>query len=397
MERQAAAARASGLRMQGRPTTNPAAMQGRLNAVPPRSGPPPVTTPPVAAQPQKGPQPPVVPRTGVQQPVHPAGPINPAAANATPNPSGAPIGVNPATGEPELKFKDYWRLAPQDRPYFFTWNNTPLDKACHDFEEMSGLSMMNLNVIDQAKNKTVSFQSSKLMTYDEALTRFDEILFPLNFWVVHRENFLVIDQLTEWYRKIPPERMYMSLESYRKDKLPPWEVASVMYIPKFRPAELLQGRAMDVVPINGARATLVSASNRIELSGFVYWMERQLAVIESEDIKEFSTDQPDRENVFAAIMRPRGRVAPSAGHDPQPRRRERPGSCRAAPAASTEYSGPAAMPENPGQHHLFADGHPGERPAQQLVVKANEVNHKLVQEYLEKYIDLPCIRRTRGR
>ena len=134
---------------------------------------------------------------------------------------------DPQTKGPDLKKLQpgWWRLSPEERQYFFSWKDTPFVSACADLEEMSGLSMMGLNLIDAGGLKPITFQSVKLMSFDEALTTFNKIIYEspgYGYWVLRRDGYLVIRALTEWYRHIPPERMYNSVEDYRKAKLPMW-------------------------------------------------------------------------------------------------------------------------------------------------------------------------------
>ena len=42
------------------------------------------------------------------------------------------------------------------------------------------------------------------MTFDDALTVVNTILFDRNYWIVEREHFLEMRNLPEWYHRIPP-------------------------------------------------------------------------------------------------------------------------------------------------------------------------------------------------
>lgn len=302
------------------------------------------------------------------------------------------VSMNPSTGQPQFNLKDMWRLSKDERPYVITWDNTPLDKVLKDIEQMSGESFLSGAVLDPAtKAKTITFSSNGILNFDDMLTKVDQILFGMmpGYWIVSRDNYLMLDQLTEWYRKIPPSRMYSSVESYRKDKLPKWEVASLMYEPKYRQANDLANLAVDIVPVNGARASLVEGSGRIALKGFVYFIDQQIAVLEKEDVPANQTDgrviktyelkyttTADASRLLQALL-------PNSSGDnggnpnmPRPPRPQVPG----APPVAEGVGGRSTFSNVDIQENTRLN---------QLTITANEQKHKLVSEYLEKYIDLP--------
>ena len=89
--------------------------------------------------------------------------------------------------------------------------------------------------------------------FDEALLLVNHLIEDKGYWIVHRDQCLEIRQLTDWYRRIPPDHMFTSEEVYRKANLPRWEVASVVYQPLHASAKMLADRAFDQVPDNTAR------------------------------------------------------------------------------------------------------------------------------------------------
>jgi biotin carboxyl carrier protein len=101
--------------------------------------------------------------------------------------------------------------------------------------------------------------------------------------MVRREDFLDLKRITEFYREIPPANLHTSVEAYRKADLPGWEVASVLYEPKVHPAESLAYLAMDSIPDNLARAKGAFDGRRLELQGTVYYINRQLELLERMD------------------------------------------------------------------------------------------------------------------
>jgi len=138
------------------------------------------------------------------------------------------------------------------------------------------------------------------MSFDEALLLFDRLIEMDGYWMVRREDFLDIKRITDWYRNILPQDVFTSVEAYRKADLPGWEVASLLYEPKAQPAEVLAGQAMDSVPDNMARAAVAYDGRRVELKGIVYYVNRQLDLIE----------QLDRGAPIAPPARPGSRYRP---------------------------------------------------------------------------------------
>lgn len=228
------------------------------------------------------------PRPGGPPTVHPT-------PSPAPSPSPAPGGT-PAAGTidpktqtpiPAINPKTHWKLPYNERPYFFNWNNTPLEKCCADLVEMSGLSMIGLETVsDQDKKTPITFQSLELQNFDQALTRFNLICQELGmgYWTLVRDGYLEIRQLSEWYRRMLPERMYDSLEAYRAAKLPPWEMASLMYVPKHQPGQRVAQTANDFVVDNCARAVLVPNSNQVQIRGMVYHIDRLLQILDRFDV-----------------------------------------------------------------------------------------------------------------
>lgn len=388
-------------------------------AVAPTPGavPTPGSVPPVPAVGMPGPVPPGTVTPGAAAPApgamagastRPATGANPATppAPAVPLPEGvaaaaagtatapAGVGVNATTGLPEVKPKAFYWLSPTERPYFISWNNITVEKACHDLEEMSGLSMIGLAQLDPAmKNKTITFIGTKLLNYDQALTKVNELLVELGAWVIQREDHLVVRQLSEWYQHIGPERRYSSLEDYRAAKLPMWELAAVVYDkPLLRPADVLAAHAMDVVPFNTARITIVSGTGRLELKGFVYFIEQQIKDIENntfvaDDGRTWIGYELEHATSGDAVRLLQIMVATPEGGAPRP-------------------MPPRPVPPNvPGQQQPQQDN-PGSSTTDQIeiqedtrlnrvMVRASQSNHAKVKELLKTYIDLPLKRGTK--
>ena len=73
---------------------------------------------------------------------------------------------------------------------------------------------------DADRKKPVTFQSLELQTFDQALERLNLITqeIGLGYWTMVRDGYLEFHQLSEWYRRMPAERLYDSEAAYAKAK-----------------------------------------------------------------------------------------------------------------------------------------------------------------------------------
>jgi len=306
---------------------------------------------------------------------------------------------------PKLDPKTYWKLPYYERPYFFNWSNTPLEKCCQDFVEMSGLSMVGLlseGVNDADRKKPITFQSLELQTFDQALTRFNLITqeVGMGYWTMVRDGYLEFRQLSEWYRRMPAERLYDSQEAYEKANLPEWEMASMMYTPKHQPAVRLAQWVNDSVPDNCARATLFPDSSWIEIRGCVYHINRALEILAKRDVeikdgREWRVyplkhrTPAEASSQLQGMLLPEGLMGGATGAVPAnpvptpapptgpPGRPGRGGPVR-SPAGPTEI-GTSTSDDIEIQEPLSGSS---------LLVLASPVKHKRIEELLTKYIDV---------
>jgi len=298
---------------------------------------------------------------------------------------------DPETGQPDLKAQQpgkpaWWRLPAEDRPYFFSWKNVPFEKACQDLEEMTGLSMIGLTTLEPRPSQKIDFQSVKIMSYDEALLTFNLLIQDMDCWVLKRDEYLEVRNLSEWSRYLRPDRIFNTVDAYRAAKVPPWDLVSVMYEPKQRSAAFLSQRATDSVPLMVAVGTVVPQTNQVELRGFSYYVDRQLEIIGKADggstddgrelkVYELKHASPEDASRLLDELLPAPQPGGSATPQQHSSRRGR---------RSTPQPTPVAGGSTADQIEITKDTR-----LRRLLVKATPANHKLVAEYLEKYIDLP--------
>ncbi|HPU33626.1 MAG TPA: secretin N-terminal domain-containing protein [Phycisphaerae bacterium] len=407
LEAKARAEARAGSGASGAPATRPVpSQQPRPTSTRPTPG---SMTPPIPPRPPV--RPPIMPPSGQQPaPGAPTGATTPP-TGATGTPAGAaaapagPTAITPSTsttpgsttaattpgGPLAANPVEYWNLPPEDRLYIISWNDTPLSKTLQDISDFSGLTVVtSLIQKSELDTKKITFQGVRTYSYDEMLTTYNMLLFDLNYWVVHRGDYLVIRALSEWYRHIPPDHMFSTLEEYLKAKLPKWEVASVVYEPRYELPETLATVANDLVPLNGARAVIQPSSGRVQLTGFVYFIDDQLDILKKWDVKQDPEPRPlrtytlqytsveDAARMLRAMLPTSGGAVPVMAPTPTPT----PGAPGARPPT------PAAAGTVGSSMNDIVEIQEDSR-SNRLVIKATPFKHELVKEYLEKYIDLP--------
>jgi type II secretory pathway component GspD/PulD (secretin) len=386
----------------GGPAPSPAPTPG---AAPPHTVPP----RPVTGAPTTGPA--RVPPTGSRRPGHVSGarPGNaPVPQPTSPTIPTAVTDPNAGMTVPKLDPKTYWKLPHNERPYFINWINTPLEKCCADFVEWSGLSMVGLlseGVNDADRKKPITFQSLELQTFDQALTRFNLITqeVGMGYWTMVRDGYLEFRQLSEWYRRMPAERLYDSEEAYAKAKLPEWEMASMMYTPKYQPAVRLAQWVNDSVPDNCARATLFPDSSWIEIRGCVYHINRALEILAKRDVeikdgREWRVYQlkhrtpAEASSQLQGMLLPEGLMGGSTGAVPaNPAPVPQPQSGGPPGGRPGRSSGPVRAPAGPVEIGTgTSDDIEIQEPlsGSSLLVLASPAKHQRIEELLTKYIDV---------
>lgn len=250
----------------------------------------------------------------------------------------SPTANVPAPPEDVNKEKDRWKIPPERRTYFFTWQDTPLAQCCEDFSRMTGLAGIGVEIIQAAKN--VTYRSAEVMSFDQAMNEFNLILSQQQYWAVRQEKHLVIKKLTDWHRNIPQDRYYDTVAAYRAAKLPLWEVIGVAYeCKKASPARLVE-YVLDRVPDNTIRAGTVTGSNQVAITGPAYFVDQVLK--HAEDFDKNADNDPREMKIYpvenikpsiaVTIIRDMVDVGAVAGGPPRPMVVARPpGGSGAAP------------------------------------------------------------------
>lgn len=160
-------------------------------------------------------------------PVRPAGresvPSNPPnQANAPSSDSVAKVNIPPASAD----------VPPEERTYVFSIKEGSYRHLLDAFARMTDLGMVG----DGPRDGKVTLVSAQAMTFKEAFARVRMLLFRYKphepFWLIQHETHLEVIRVNDFYRILPRERMYRSVEEFRAATLPDDELALVIYTPK---------------------------------------------------------------------------------------------------------------------------------------------------------------------
>ena len=95
-----------------------------------------------------------------------------------------------------------------------------------------GLGVMG----ESPKDGKVTFVTEEELTFDQLIKRVQMVLFNYKphdpYWLLREDTHLEVIRITDYYRRLPRERMYPSIEEYRAANLPKDELALVLYTPQ---------------------------------------------------------------------------------------------------------------------------------------------------------------------
>ncbi len=153
----------------------------------------------------------------------PAGKDNPPSdlKRGEPSSPSATLDIQPADSD----------IPPEERNYTFSIKDGTYEQLLEGFARQTGLG-----VIGQApKGGKVSFVSSEELTFQEALGRIRILLFkykPLEpYWLVRRKTHLEVVRVNDVLRFLARERMFRTVEEFRRANLAGHELALVIYTP----------------------------------------------------------------------------------------------------------------------------------------------------------------------
>ncbi|MFQ6047765.1 MAG: secretin N-terminal domain-containing protein, partial [Phycisphaerae bacterium] len=173
--------------------------------------------------------------------------------------------------------------APQrpQRPFNFNWKDRAWADVIDDFSRMSGRSIIG----DSPPAGTVTFRSSRMMSYKEALDVLNVLLFQHNYHLAPVGEFLLLKRLPELARLVPQENFFDSEEAFRSAKVDDGAFVRVLYTPRSGVASELISRARGVVPdycligaVEGANMISITcmARDARKFLDYVHRFERKL-------------------------------------------------------------------------------------------------------------------------
>jgi len=180
-------------------------------------------------------------------------------------------------------------LAPEQRQYGFSIADGSYEDLLEGFSRQTGLGVLG----DVPKGK-VKFVSTEMMDFKQALGRIRMLLFkykPLEpYWLWYTGDHLEVIRVTDFYRLLPREQMFKSVEEFRAAHLPEDELALVIYWPK-------AGSVSDLSPVRDfmpdyVRIAPLQDKNAMTIFALASDIEKYLGLIEFFTGAEISDPRP---------------------------------------------------------------------------------------------------------
>ena len=154
-----------------------------------------------------------------------------------------------------------FKLPPEKRTYMFSWSDRSVRDAVWDFARMSGLTVIGL---ERATGAPITYQSPKEMTYDHALSVFNDLLAERNLFLLRTEDYLLLLRLPDIVRFLRPDHIYPNVEQFRKANLSDNDAALLFYAPPKGSAADIVERYRTFLP-DYVRMSAVPQSNRLQI------------------------------------------------------------------------------------------------------------------------------------
>ncbi len=120
----------------------------------------------------------------------------------------------------------------EERTYWFSIKDGSYEQLVEGIARETGLGVMG----ESPKDGKVTFVTEEELTFDQLIKRVQMVLFNYKphdpYWLLREDTHLEVIRITDYYRRLPRERMYPSIEEYRAANLPKDELALVLYTPQ---------------------------------------------------------------------------------------------------------------------------------------------------------------------
>ncbi len=169
-------------------------------------------------------------------------------------------------------------IPPEQREYGFSIKDGTYEDLIAGFARQTGLGVIG----DAPKDGKCTFITTEKLTFDSALARVRMLLFNYKpnepYWILREENNLKVVRVTDVYRILSRDRMFSSVDEFRRAGLSVDELALVIYTPKSGSvADLRQVR--DFLP-DYVRVTPLEDQNRVSIFALVSDIEKYLGLID---------------------------------------------------------------------------------------------------------------------
>ena len=125
-----------------------------------------------------------------------------------------------------------------------------------------------------------------------------------SYWIAREKNHLILRRLSDWYRFVPTSNQFETTEEFEKAKLEDDDWATVFYVPKEQVLGDLITNILQTMPDNVIRAAPVGETNRLKITGIVFYIRQFLRLAESPMFRPEQYDaQKQRQVKFYKIER----------------------------------------------------------------------------------------------
>ncbi|MCH7996011.1 MAG: hypothetical protein IIB57_16420, partial [Planctomycetes bacterium] len=166
---------------------------------------------------------------------------------------------------------------PEDRTYFFSIVDGTYAQLIEGIARETGLGVIGA----APKDGKVSFICEEELTFDELLRKVRVLLFNYKptdpYTLVRHDTHLQVIRVTDYYRELPPSRMYRSVKEYRAAELTPDELVLVVYTPESGSVADLNA-VRDFMP-DYVRVTPLEDSNSVIIFARVMDIEKYFEVM----------------------------------------------------------------------------------------------------------------------
>ncbi len=168
-------------------------------------------------------------------------------------------------------------IPPEERTYGFSIKDGSYEQLIEGFARQTGLGVIG----EAPKEGKVSFVTTESLNFDQALARVRMLLFNYKphepYWILRNESNLQVIRVNDFYRILPRNRMFSSIEEFRAANLSNDELALVIYTPRSGSvSELRQVR--DWLP-DYVRVTPLEDQNRVTIFALVSDIEKYMELI----------------------------------------------------------------------------------------------------------------------